>query len=47
MQITPEVPAKKRSEEELVSSVWEYGPQGSAKPKGGARLFRGGKEIDF
>ncbi|KPP96137.1 MAG: MscS family mechanosensitve ion channel [Bacteroidetes bacterium HLUCCA01] len=43
----PRSAGEKRSEEELVSSVWEYGPQGSAKPKGGARLFRGGKEIDF
>jgi len=44
---TPREAGERRSAEELVSSVWAYGPQGDPRRKGGPRLMRDGKEINF
>lgn len=44
---TPREAGVRRTEDELVSSVWAYGPQGDPRRKGGVRLQKDGKEISF
>lgn len=36
-----------RSEEELASAIYRFGPEGEKKSAEGTRIFKGGKEIDF
>ncbi|MCH8494790.1 MAG: mechanosensitive ion channel family protein [Balneolales bacterium] len=43
----PRQVGKKLSEEELASSVWSFGPDGDASKRGGPRLKKDGKVIDF
>ncbi|MCC5926600.1 MAG: mechanosensitive ion channel family protein [Bacteroidetes bacterium] len=44
---TPREAGERKTDEELVSTVWMYGPHGDPKRKGGPRLMRDGKEINF
>jgi MscS family membrane protein len=44
---TPREVGKKIEEQQLIDSVWSFGPEGDASKKGGPRLKHNGKEIDF
>ncbi len=43
----PRQVGKPRTEEELATSVTEYGPNGSKSNPEGLRIFKDGKEVDF
>jgi MscS family membrane protein len=44
---TPREVGQKIGDDKLVDSVWSFGPEGDASKKGGPRLRKNGKEIDF
>lgn len=43
----PRQPGEERSEEELASAVFEFGPDGKKGKPDGIRIFKGGEEVDF
>ena len=43
----PRKVGEERTEEELASAIYEFGPDGKKSNPDGIRIFRSGEEVDF